>query len=335
MRLARLALSASLFTLALAACAGPEFDGEGRPRPSGGGEDIPAADPPPTTTDDDATEPSGPTTDPTTTPPGPTCQDACDGQAEGALRCAPTSDASFQTCTRGANGCLAWADSPCAEGVTKCSDAPKLCQGKCGADLCKVGETSCDGDRQRVCQMVDGCPARSNAQSCPGANERCIGTKCATACTSNCPTAGAKRCSSSAAFQECKAVAGFPSCLQWTASTSCGAGNVCQGSGSCVKACTDECTGPVCSSNRYYECKIVNGCKKRVLQDDCPAKDAYCGAIGGGEVACKACNSTCTNPFFQCTGSTSYVSCVQQSNGCKYQKSGSCTNCFVDKTTCN
>jgi len=126
-------------------------------------------------------------------------------------------------------------------------------------------------------------------------------------------------------------VAGFPSCLQWTNSTSCGGVDfACQGAGQCVKTCTSDCTTSACRSNAYYECKPVGACNKYVLQDNCPARDAYCAPIGGGEVACKACSSTCqTAGSFQCTGNTSYVYCKAATNGCKTLLSGSCNDCFA------
>jgi hypothetical protein len=266
--------------------------------------------------------------------PVPSCTDACDNKAEGATECSVVQGGSFRICARAEDGCLAWKLTPCTNGVKACSDAPRLCAGGCATSSCTLGETSCTGTDQSVCTLAsDGCPAPSTPAACAVANERCIGTHCATACTSSCPALGARRCSSgSSAYQECQAVAGFPSCLQWTNSKSCGGVDyACQGAGQCVKTCTNDCTTSACRSNAYYECKPIGACNKYVLQDNCPAHDAYCGPAPGGEVACKACNSTCqTAGSFQCTGNTSYITCRAATNGCKTQVTGSCNNCFAN-----
>jgi hypothetical protein len=263
---------------------------------------------------------------------GAACVDACGGKGEGATECSV--GALFRTCVKQASGCLAWETSPCSDGVTNCADAPKLCAGQCAAG-CTLGESACQGDKIQKCALTNGCPVLGAATACTGVNERCIGTKCATACVSNCTQDGARRCSTGTTYQTCKPVAGFPSCLQWSTSTSCGGvPYACQGAGVCAKTCTDECTTSACRSNAYYECQNVLGCNRYVLQDNCPAKDAYCAPIGGGEVACKACNSTCaTTPGFVCTSNYSYQYCKADTRGCKSIVTGSCVNCFASGFT--
>lgn len=272
----------------------------------------------------------------------PACTDGC--AIEGERRCKAGTTSTFESCLRGANGCLAWTDSTCANGSTCDPNATEACFGQCppaGKEACSQLDTKrCTGKKLEKCALDAGCPVWKEAEDCGASNKVCDGNACVTQCTSDCTTAGARRCvAGTNNYETCKEVQ--PGCLKWQAATSCGSSKVCTGAGSCV--CNDQCTtvgqNQCVSPDTFKTCTTnAAGCKVWTTAKSCVRSVPSPGCFAYGKACFGQCNDQCaTEGQITCTGSSSYVKCTRNSEQCLVVTSGSCrtsTVCFASPSLC-
>jgi hypothetical protein len=273
----------------------------------------------------------------------PACTDTC--ALEDERRCKAGAPGSCEACLRGENGCLSWVESTCVDKKTCDPNARQSCVGLCppqGRAACEqIGTKRCTGTKLETCEVESGCPVWKESQDCAAQNKICDGTACVTQCTSNCTTAGARRCvAGTNNYETCAEVQ--PGCLRWQATKSCGSGKVCTGAGVC--ACNDECTTVgqnQCVSPTTFKTCTTNaaGCKVWTAQKNCVRSVPSPGCFAYGKACFGQCNDTCTTEGqITCTGPSSYVRCTRNSEQCLAVTSGNCksasTICFSNPTQC-
>lgn len=293
------------------------------------GDDLPTADAPPVRHDppDAAAPDPGPEPGPdpgstTPAPPSPLCTNMC--TTVGAKRCASAGNAGTEICTK-VDGCLAWVQGPDCQPDYACDKTANdgTCKAGCtsdpGCDATHVDQAQCvaNGTAEQTCTKVGACyvfkTTRSSVpQQCNAGQNYCSAGQRVTCVTS---PAGA--------------------CTQHVGlANPCAANTACQGAGQCVPTCTNACTEnyTLCSGNLLEVCKKgANGCTSWVASDNCATHDAHCATTPSGGGVCQACASTCAvGDSFSCAGTSSYVYCKQETNGCKTLLSGGCNqNCFI------
>lgn len=227
------------------------------------------------------------------------CTDIC---VEGALQC--LSDTEWQTCERGARGCLTWgAGTACPSGEV-CTGA-----GVCAAcaDECLEGLARCSTDgAPAVCAVGGaGCLAWVESPACP-TPQYCWEGACVDRCSDVC-TSGQMRCFGTD-YQICmRQPAG---CYGWGTPYRCPGGRACVGAGICP-SCTDTCTdgeGRCDTSTSAVRCQLDertgcwvwspstpcglheacegSGVCTTICTDDCPAEGTLECGPGGGPRQC-------------------------------------------------
>ena len=154
----------------------------------------------------------------------------------------------------GCNGCTPENCGGCCSGDALCVEFPQQTDLKCGA-----GGTPC--------------------KPCPEHHE-CTAGSCV--CTSDCPTAGEKKCLNNAVYA-CVVLVDAPPCLRWTLEKACENGATCV-DGKCEGGCNAEnCTG--C-------CQADGTCITETSTDNCGINGSTCGYCAG---SCEECiNGVCT-----------------------------------------
>jgi len=159
------------------------------------------------------------------------------------------------------------------------------CQNECPA----VGERDCADDGWRECGEYDEdeCLEWSPVTAC-AANEGCYGGECSVSCTSECETAGEKRCLfEEEGFQTC-GDSDSDGCLDWNEQELCPAGFHCE-EGACVCDAICELGEQRCLEGvaAFETCDNHGGaCPDWGGQTDCPA--GY---------SCLAETGRCTRPY--------------------------------------
>jgi hypothetical protein len=196
-----------------------------------------------------------------------TCANTC---TQGARRCVT---GGFQQCALNAQGCYGWsATQTCPTGEAcqgsgtcvapdawcdscqRSTDCPtgwscftwrdtaiSFCSKPCASDADCRADYRCDPAndciprRQSGCYGgdvwdMDSCGNPVYAQTTCAAGQVCQGSACVAGCSDQCAL-GARRCVTGGGYQVCQA--GTGGCAVWGATQSCGAGQVCQGSGTC------------------------------------------------------------------------------------------------------
>ena len=214
-----------------------------------------------------------------------TCSDSC--PAENDVHC---NGDSIETCTMGANGCLAWetttdcsANAPaqtCDEsgGTPQCADA---CQDACPAE----DDLQCNGDNIETCTMgangclawetTTDCSANTPAQTCDDSGATPV---CADTCQDACPTENDVQCNGDI-IETC--TVGTNGCLAWETTTDCSTNTpaqTCDDSGAtpvCADTCQDACpteNDVQCNGDIIETCTVgANGCLAWETTTDCSA----------------------------------------------------------------
>lgn len=260
------------------------------------------------------------------------CTDVC---ADGARRCTPGDDATFQTCAVGTRGCLAWGEASACPTGESCTGA-----GECVpcVDECPDGEVRCQTrDTWIRCERGEsGCLAWTDPASC-APDPMCWEGVCTTRCDNVCRS-GEMRCLGDD-YQIC--LMQPQGCLGWSAPYACPSGRPCVGAGICP-SCTDACTegeGSCPSETRFRRCEFngTTGCwvwgpeascgtRERcegsgacvpICTDGCPsAGTRECGPGGGPR--------ECVVGALGCLEWTAEAPCVAVANGTNVCLDGAC-----------
>ena len=222
----------------------------------------------------------------------------------------------------------------CGNGIDEdCSGADLACQ-------CTAG-WKCYSSTSKAYQNTD-C-SWSSVQSCGTGYHCSIGTCVADApvCSNQCGS-GQNQCSSSSAYQSCAQNAS--GCWMWSSAVSCPSGQTCSG-GICAAACTNQCTSGQrqCSgASAYQTCVQQGSCWVWSSATSCGAGQTC--SNGNCVSTPPVCNNQCTSGQKQCSGTSAFQSCVQNSSGCWMWSSAagcpsgqtcSAGNCVVNPPVCN
>lgn len=162
------------------------------------------------------------------------CADVC--TTVGARKC---ESGAVVTCDdHDQDGCLDWGGStPCGAGES-CSSG--TCSATCSDECTSAGATRCDGGGVSTCGRfdTDACLEWGTVVAC-AQGEVCSNGACATSCTSECSTLGARTCDGNS-VQECVDPDGA-GCYRWSSPMPCGDGLVCA-AGQCETTCSDDCS---------------------------------------------------------------------------------------------
>ena len=131
----------------------------------------------------------------------------------------------------------------CIPGSSGCEECVGFGCGSC-SDFCSPsGSTQCiPGGGYQECGDWDSdtCLEWSEGLLCPIANQICSGGSCGPSCSDECSPSDSTQCVDSSNYQTCGDY-DADSCLEWSSSVSCNAGEVCSG-GVCIEDCSDECS---------------------------------------------------------------------------------------------
>ena len=265
-----------------------------------------------TTGEGGSTGDAGNDTDATVDGPG---TDGADSSvcAAGEKRCVGND---VETCTGGqwgASVACPTADPYCS-GAGVCGACVGVCQG-----ACTPGTTTCSTGGPQTCGTNG---AWGQPTAC-GAHQTCTGGGAAGPATCTCavdPTC-------TAAGLACENVTTLATCGQdsqgcwYPSSTSPCANGACFGTPPNAQCCTNACTlgATKCGGAGLQTCVAQgNGCTAYNAGTACGAHQSCTTSGGTSSCTCTA-DPLCTSTANECSGSTTYVTCTQDTQGCYYQ----------------
>ena len=152
------------------------------------------------------------------------------------------------------DGCLEWAGaSPCGSDVC----VGGFCQSSCSNECTTPNARKCDGNGYTTCADAngDGCLEWGTVVAC-SPEQSCSSGFCASTCSNECTSAGAKKCDGNA-VSTCGDADGN-GCLEWGSAVPCDPGLVCS-SGTCAAVCVSECS--VAGARKCTEAGAVVNCE--------------------------------------------------------------------------
>ncbi len=214
---------------------------------------------------------------------GQECTNTC--EIEGGTECQVPG---FRTCTRDADGCLAW--SP----VEACGAGNACVEGQCAncTNECEPGSVRCgeSGGLEECVTAGDGDPCYEwGVESACPEGESCSAGQCRPAgeCVNECGSVGEERCAGDA-VQACED--GPDGCRRWGAASACADGETCS-LGKCRGGqCVDECQANSrrCSDNGFETCGNFDG-------DECLEWSARVPCEGAEVCSNGECAETCSD----------------------------------------
>ena len=213
------------------------------------------------------------------------CTDEC--STAGARKC--DGDAVVTCQDHDTDGCLEWGGPQACEDLV-CSGG--FCVSECTDECTVAGAKKCDGNAATSCADAngDGCLEWGTVLACnPGTT--CSGGFCATTCTDECDTVGAKKCELNGV--EICGNYDADGCLEWGSPTPCEAGLTCS-KGSCETGCADGCAvsgTKQCQGGGVAACGDYNA-------DGCLEWGTVSPCEGGQSCSGGFCTETCTD---ECT----------------------------------
>jgi len=217
------------------------------------------------------------------------CSNTC--TAVGARKC---DSGAVVTCDdHDQDGCLEWGGATACGAGESCSSG--TCAATCTHECTSAGATRCDGGGVSTCGHfdTDDCREWGTVVACaPG--EACSNGSCATTCTSECSTLGARKCDGNS-IQEC-ADPGGAGCYRWSSPVPCGDGLVCA-AGQCETTCSDECSAVAATDcdpgGRVITCGDFDADSCLEWSDGVSCGDTRVCAAGTCEVSCGASSLEC------------------------------------------
>jgi PKD repeat protein len=152
------------------------------------------------------------------------------------------------------DGCLDWANaSPCGDDVC----VSGFCQSACANECTTPNARKCDGNGYTTCADAngDGCLEWGTVVACQP-TEACSSGFCASTCSNECTSAGAKKCDQNSVIT-C-GDANDDGCLEWGSPLPCDQGLVCS-SGTCAAVCVSECS--IEGAKKCTEAGTVTACE--------------------------------------------------------------------------
>jgi len=179
----------------------------------------------------------------------------------------------------------------------------------CDNTCAPVGATRCGPAGIETCGLIDDdvCLEWSPSVAC-AQGRTCTAGACSATCTSECNVLGATRCSGNG-VQTCSDLNG-DLCLEWSATTDCGAGESCSG-GVCATGCSNECTttgATRCSGLGVQSCGEHDGDECLDWSDTVPCPSQQ--TCSGGTCATD-CIDECSTPGVKACSGSSVITCGQ------------------------
>ena len=177
---------------------------------------------------------------------------------------------------------------------------------KCTDECSQEGKMRCDAQGEYVCGYFDKDPCLEWSEPTP-CKDGCQGDRCK--CISECSKDGEIACDGTIGYMFCQDDDG-DGCLQWTTTTFCGPGQVCDSErgGGCKPAATESCSNACvdgsrdCDGNGWRECKDTNGdgCTEWTEVTNCNGDDVCSGGQCTPPPA--TCTDACTAGSKDCVG---------------------------------
>jgi hypothetical protein len=201
------------------------------------------------------------------------------------------------------------------------------------ANVCHAGDTRCAAAGVEACVASSpGCTGWVPSKTC-GAHQTCEtagdGGAAACVCASTLCNGAGTACQDQQTLATC--VADTDGCVYVSATSKCTAPQACSGtapSAKCSATCTDACTSgqTACVQGGLAACaKGTNQCLAYGTPVACGTHQSCTGSAGSAACTCNNA-AGCTAAGNLCTGTSSYATCSQDTNGCWVESSSvACT----------